>query len=95
MLILPGATASLLTTKFPRVMMLSVLHAAFSAVLGMHLAIWLNSSTAGCMVVAGSGLFGLAWVFSPSQGLLRQWLRHRKSNAVPDMETNEEGVEVG
>lgn len=89
MLILPGATASLLTTRFPRVMMLSVLHAALSAVLGMHLAIWLNSSTAGCMVVAGSGIFGLAWVFSPSQGLLMQWLRHRKSNAHPDLETAE------
>ena len=80
MLILPGATASLLTTRFPKVMVLSLFHAALSAVLGMHLAIWLNSSTAGCMVVAGSGLFGLAWLFSPSQGLLKQWSRRRKTS---------------
>ncbi|XOV72432.1 MAG: metal ABC transporter permease [Verrucomicrobiota bacterium] len=83
MLILPGATASLLTTRFPKVMMLSILHAALSTVVGVHLAIWLNSSTAGCMVVAGSGLFGLAWAFSPSQGLLKQWWRRRRT-PLPD-----------
>ncbi|GIT38313.1 MAG: hypothetical protein Ct9H300mP7_2340 [Verrucomicrobiota bacterium] len=26
------------------------------------------------MVVAGSVLFALGWMFSPSQGLLRRWL---------------------
>ena len=80
MLILPGATASMMTTRFPWVLALSVLHAALSATLGLHLAIWLNSSTAGSMVVAGSGLFCLAWVFSPSQGLLPQWLKRQPNS---------------
>ena len=48
--------------------------AALSAIGGIHLATWLNCSPAGAMVVAGSVLFALAWVFSPSQGLLRRWL---------------------
>jgi manganese/zinc/iron transport system permease protein len=40
---------------------------------GIHLATWLECSEAGAMVVAGSVLFALAWVFSPSQGLLLRW----------------------
>ena len=80
MLILPGATSSMLTTRFPVLLTLSVLHAAASSVLGLHLAIWLNSSTAGCMVVAGSGLFCLVWVFSPAQGLFPQWLKRRRNS---------------
>ncbi len=82
MLILPGATASMLTTRFPIVLGLSVLHAAASSILGLHLAIWLNSSTAGCMVVAGSGLFCLTWLFSPSQGLLQRWMKRRGRAAL-------------
>lgn len=75
MLILPGATAYLLTRRLPAMMALSVLHSALSAVLGMHLAVWWDCATAAAMAVAGGVLFGLAWVFSPSQGLLRQAFR--------------------
>ena len=74
MLILPGATASLLAYRLPPMFGITVIHAALSAVGGIHLATWLNCSPAGAMVVAGSVLFALAWVFSPSQGLLRRWL---------------------
>lgn len=63
MLILPGATASLLVSRLPRMLALSVLHAALSAVLGMHLGIWLNCSLAAAMVVAGCALFALAWLW--------------------------------
>ncbi len=70
MLILPGATAYLLTQRLPLMLLLSVAHAALSAVLGLHLAIWLNCAHAGAIVVAGATLFVLAWIFSPTQGLL-------------------------
>ena len=75
MLILPGATASLLVHRLPPMFGITVIHAALSAGGGIHLATWLNCSPAGAMVVAGSVLFALAWMFSPSQGLLRRWLR--------------------
>lgn len=77
MLILPGATASLLSQRLPWILLLTVAHAALSSVLGIHLAVWLNCSIAGAMVVMGSVLFGLAWVFSPQQGLLRRVFRGR------------------
>ena len=74
MLILPGATASLLAYRLPPMFGITVIHAALSAVGGIHLATWLKCSEAGAMVVAGSVLFALAWMFSTSQGLLQRWL---------------------
>lgn len=75
MLIVPGATAYLLTDRFPVMMGLTVAHAAISSLVGLHLGIWLDCSIAGAMVTAGFLLFVLAWVFSPSQGLLARWRR--------------------
>ena len=72
MLILPGATAGMISTRLSIVHVLSVVHAALSAVLGFHLSLALGSQIGPAMVVAGAGLFALAWVFSPTQGLLRR-----------------------
>jgi manganese/zinc/iron transport system permease protein len=77
MLILPGATASLISSRLPVILGLTVLHAALSSVLGMHLALWLECSIAGAMVVMGTVFFVMAWIFSPSQGLLRRLLSRR------------------
>lgn len=77
MLILPGATASLLSHRLPVVLLLSVLHGALSSILGIHLSIWLECSMAAAMVVMGAALFVLAWVFSPNAGLLGKWLARR------------------
>jgi manganese/zinc/iron transport system permease protein len=73
MLILPGATAGMISTRLSVVHGLSVVHAALSAVLGFHLSLALGSQIGPAMVVAGAGLFALAWIFSPTQGLLRHW----------------------
>ncbi len=77
MLVLPGATASLLSRRLPFLFVLTVLHAALSSVLGVHLGLWLQCSIAGAMVVAGAVLFGLAWIFSPIHGLVRRWAQAR------------------
>ena len=73
MLILPGATASLLAHRLPKMFFLTLIHAVFSSIGGIHLATWLNCSPAGAMVVAGSILFLGAWLFSPQQGLINRW----------------------
>lgn len=77
MLILPGATASLLAHRLSRVHLLTVAHAALSAVAGVHLGVWLDCSIGAAMVVAGTGWFVLAWVFAPRDGLLAQAWRRR------------------
>jgi manganese/zinc/iron transport system permease protein len=83
MLILPGATAFLLSHRLPVIHALTVLMAALSSVLGIHLATWLDCSMAGAMVVMASVLFVLAWVFSPLDGLLARWVRQRKVHLEP------------
>ena len=83
MLILPGATAGMITTRLALVHGLAVLHAALSSVLGVHLALALGCQIGPAMVVAGAGLFGLAWVFSPREGLLAQWRKPPALEAEP------------
>ena len=61
-LVLPGATAYLLSSRLPVMLALSVLHAAISAVLGMHLGVWLDCSFGAALVVVGGILFALAWL---------------------------------
>lgn len=62
MLILPGATAQLISTRLSRCLWLSLAHAALSAVLGVHLGIWLDCSVAGAVVVAATALFVIVWL---------------------------------
>ncbi len=74
MLILPGASAALITDRLGQRLGWSVLHAALSAVLGLHLSVWLDCSPSGAAVVAGSILFVLAWIFGPHDG----WISRRR-----------------
>ena len=95
MLIIPGATALLLTDRLWKALVLTVIHAAASTVIGYHVGLWLDSNLPAAMVVAGLGLFVIAWLFSPSQGLLpraigRQRLRDRlEREKVEARETTE------
>jgi manganese/zinc/iron transport system permease protein len=77
MLILPAATSYLLTDRLRLMLCLSLVHSGLSAVGGLYLAIALRVPTAPATVVAGAGLFVIAWIVSPSQGLIRLWLRRR------------------
>ncbi|CAN5439176.1 manganese ABC transporter permease MntD [soil metagenome] len=64
MLILPAATAYLVTDRLPVMLALTAAHAALSSFFGLHLGIALDSSLAGAMVVVGFVLFCAAWAAS-------------------------------
>ncbi len=81
MLILPGATASLLSSRLPVVHGLAVVHAALSACLGVMLDAWLDCTVAASMAVAGAVIFGVVWLCSPSQGLIGRWWRARLAHS--------------
>lgn len=81
MLILPGATASLLSHRMPTIFAIVLLHSAMSAITGLHLGYWLDVPIAGAMVVMGAFFFSLAWLFSPTQGLLTRRLRSQSGSA--------------
>ena len=72
MLVTPGATAYLLTDRFDRMMLLAVTSSVLSSVLGVFISYWTDSSTAGCIVLAQTAQFVLAFLFAPGQGVLRR-----------------------
>ncbi len=59
MLIIPGATAVLLSHRLPVVLLLSVAVGIWCAVLGFYGAAFFNASIAGFMAVVGGILFGI------------------------------------
>lgn len=61
MLIVPPMFAAQLSNRLPVRLLLTVLNAALSAILGYHLSVWLQCSAAGAMVVASSFLFVAAY----------------------------------
>jgi manganese/zinc/iron transport system permease protein len=79
LVIVPAATARLLTDRLLAMLGLSVLIGAISAWTGFELALWLDTSVAGAMVTMLGVLFGLALLASPSQGLVAKALRHRRN----------------
>jgi manganese/zinc/iron transport system permease protein len=80
MLILPGATASMLTHRLEVMHGIAVVHAAISAWLGVSLGVWLDCSIGAAMVVAGTGVFTLVWVGS----LIRRRIRQGRKITGPD-----------
>ena len=87
MLILPGATARLLSNRLGVMMVLTLVHCAISSLVGVHLAYWLNCSMAAAIVVIATALFVVAWVCSPTQGLLRRGFHRLLTTKEPLMGT--------
>ena len=78
-LIVPPATAYLLTEHLSRMMILAVALGAASAVAGYYLAAILDVAIAGMMAVVAGALFVLALLLSPSRGLVANLLRQRRN----------------
>ncbi|WP_150251472.1 metal ABC transporter permease [Nocardiopsis deserti] len=81
MVIVPGATAYLLTDRFERMLVISAAVAVVAAVAGVFLSFHLNVSTGGAIVLAQSAAFTLAYLFSPRQGVLLRRRRARGAGA--------------
>jgi manganese/zinc/iron transport system permease protein len=77
LLIVPPATAYLLTDRLPTMIVLSVATGVIAALGGYALAIALNASIAGAMATVGGILFGLALLLSPRYGLIAKILRRQ------------------
>ncbi len=70
MVVTPGATAYLLTDRFPRLVALSVAIGALTSFFGAYASYYLDGATGGIIVVTQTLLFLLAFVFAPKHGLL-------------------------
>jgi len=77
LLIIPASTAYLLTDRLSAMLFISVAVGVASTFLGYGVSVLLDASIAGCMVCAAGLLFVLAFLFSPSHGLVVRKLRQR------------------
>ena len=70
MLIIPGATAYLLTDRFGRMLVIAPVMSALSSVLGIYLSYWMDASPGGLVVVVQGAVFALVYLFGPRHGLI-------------------------
>ncbi|MDJ0858288.1 MAG: metal ABC transporter permease [Dinoroseobacter sp.] len=70
MVVTPGATAYLLTDRFPRLLAISVAIGAGTAAVGAYLSYFLDGATGGVIITLQTALFLLAFFFAPKHGKL-------------------------
>jgi manganese/iron transport system permease protein len=74
MVVTPGATAYLLTDRFPRLIQLAIALGVVTSALGAYLSYYLDGATGGIIVVLQTLVFLVAFVFAPRHG----WLAARR-----------------
>ncbi|MDM3257709.1 iron/manganese ABC transporter permease subunit SitC [Citrobacter sp. Cf077] len=80
LVVTPGATAWLLTDRFPRLLTIAVAIGSLTSFFGAWLSYWLDGATGGIIVVLQTLLFLLAFVFAPKHCLLANRRRARLVN---------------
>jgi manganese/iron transport system permease protein len=73
MLVTPAATASLLTNRLPRMMLIAIGVAVSAGVIGLYASYRYNVASGAAIVLACTLLFGLAWLART----LSRWLSNR------------------
>lgn len=84
MVVTPGATAYLLTDRFPRLIALSVAIGASTSFVGAYLSYFLDGATGGVIVTLQTLIFLAAFLLAPRHGLLaarRRGARGAAANA--------------
>ncbi len=84
MVLTPGATAYLLTDRFPKLIIIAVLIGALSAIFGTYFSYFINGATGGVIVVLQTLVFLIAFLFAPTHGIFAA--RRRAANAILDEE---------
>jgi len=70
MLIIPGATAYLLTDRFGRMLVIAPVVSALCSVAGIYLSYYLDTASGGMVVLAQGAVFALVYLFSPRHGVI-------------------------
>ncbi|MGP2520812.1 iron/manganese ABC transporter permease subunit SitC [Pantoea ananatis] len=81
LVVTPGATAWLLTDRFPRLLAIAVAIGSITSFMGAWASYYLDGATGGIIVVAQTLLFLLAFIFAPKHGVLAN-RRRAQAHAV-------------
>lgn len=82
-LVVPAATAYMLTQNLKSMLWLSALAGVLSAIGGYYVAVWLDGSIAGAMAGVAGLLFLIAFLFSPREGILTRKFRSNVAQTSP------------
>lgn len=82
MLIIPGATAHLLTDRFGRMLVIAPVLSAACSVVGIYLSYWLDAASGGLVVLVQGAAFLLVYLFSPRHGLISKLPAARRRTTV-------------
>jgi len=80
MVVTPGATAYLLTDRFPRLLVIAVVIGAVTSFTGAYASYFLDGATGGIIVVLQTLIFLAAFFFTPKHGMLAA--RRRSARAL-------------
>ena len=78
MLIIPGATAYLLTDRFQRMLLIAPAISVGCALVGLYASYYLDSASGGMVVLSQGAAFALVYLFSPRHGLIGRRLSVRR-----------------
>ncbi len=70
MVVTPGATAYLLSDRFPRLIMIAVAIGVLTSFVGAYISYFLDGATGGVIVVLQTTVFLVAFVLAPKHGLI-------------------------
>ncbi|MGO8504336.1 iron/manganese ABC transporter permease subunit SitC [Rhizobium leguminosarum] len=70
MVVTPGATAYLLTDRFPRLLVIAVIIGSMTSFVGAYASYFLDGATGGIIVVLQTAIFLIAFFFAPKHGML-------------------------
>lgn len=83
MVVTPGATAYLLTDRFPKLIAISVALGTGSCFFGAYISYFLDGATGGVIVLLQTFLFLAAFFFAPKHGMVANRRRARAALAQP------------
>ena len=81
MLIIPGATARLLTDRFSRMLLIAPTLSVAASALGILLSYWLDAASGGLIVLVQGTLYALVHLLAPRYGLLARGRARRGGRA--------------
>lgn len=81
MVVTPGATAYLLSERFPNLLMISVTMGSLTSGIGAYISYFLDGATGGVIVTLQTLIFLAIFIFAPKHGLLAARRRARSPEA--------------
>ena len=90
LLVAPAVTAYMLVKELHQIMWVGSVIGALSSVIGMYLSYYLDAPSGAAIVLVAFCFFCLAFFFSPSEGLLVNFLRQRTRSKIAGVDNTDQ-----